>query len=90
LHFDNDSCDGRISPSEWDAGGYFEAEFVVDGRLVVYAHFEAVNDRIMKSSGVSSLDEVEKEGEAWYWGMYGDEGVRVKVSNVADQPRSQC
>jgi hypothetical protein len=48
FHPDNTGCDGRVSSSEWEAGGYFEAEFVVDGRIVLFAHFEEVETRTHK------------------------------------------
>ena len=51
LHFKDFICDGRISPSEWDVGGYFDAEFLIEGRLVLYARFELVEGRIMEGPG---------------------------------------
>ncbi|KAH3911654.1 hypothetical protein HBH56_126870 [Parastagonospora nodorum] len=69
FHLDNTVCDGKISSSEWEAGGYFEAEFVVDGRIVLFAHFEEVETRTRK------LDTEEaKNGESWKWGWQGSTG----------------
>jgi hypothetical protein len=78
---DSHTCDDRISPSEWDAGGYFDAEFVVNGRLMLYAHFEQVEGRIVESgggiAGNGSLDY--EEDKTWYWGTYGDKGLKNKA-----------
>ncbi|KAF1938690.1 hypothetical protein EJ02DRAFT_425495 [Clathrospora elynae] len=75
LHFENDCSNGRISPREWDVGGYFEDEFVVDGWLVLFAHFEEVEGRVMDDVGDQGSYGVDR---IWYWGTYGDEGVQKK------------
>lgn len=74
LHLDNDICDGRISPSEWDARAYFEAEFLVDNRLVLFVHFEVVEAR------VTGLDaDIDADEEIWQWGCEGSEGLQDTV-----------
>jgi hypothetical protein len=50
-----------MSPSEWDAGGYFDAEFVVDGRMVLYAHFEEVEPPSESSMNAHQRLETEQE-----------------------------
>ncbi|KAI4916210.1 hypothetical protein J4E85_010298 [Alternaria conjuncta] len=78
LHFDGHACDDRISPSEWDAGGYFDPEFVVDGRLVLYAHFEQVEPPLESSMDAHNPFETEEDDKLWYRGTYGDQGLRTK------------
>jgi hypothetical protein len=39
LHFNAGPCEGRVSLDEWEAGSYFEAKFMVDGHLLLYAQF---------------------------------------------------
>ncbi|KAI4958284.1 hypothetical protein J4E86_003882 [Alternaria arbusti] len=78
LHFDGHACDDRISPSEWDAGGYFDPEFVVDGRLVLYVHFEQVEPPPESSKDAHNPFETEEEDKLWYRGTYGDQGLRTK------------
>ncbi|KAF2024661.1 hypothetical protein EK21DRAFT_117571 [Setomelanomma holmii] len=59
FHLDNDSCDGRVSPSEWDAGGYFEAEFLVDKKLELFVHFEEVETRVSEAkTGIEADDDI--------------------------------
>lgn len=69
LHLDNQVCGGRISASEWDAGGYFGAEFANGGEMVLYVCFEEVGD------GVGDVkEEGEEEDDAWLWALIGGEG----------------
>ncbi|KAH7072257.1 hypothetical protein BKA63DRAFT_65980 [Paraphoma chrysanthemicola] len=72
LHLDNNICDGRISPSEWDAGAYFEAEFLIDNRLVLFVHFEVVEARV---TGLDADIDADDE-EIWQWGWEGSEGLQ--------------
>jgi hypothetical protein len=71
-----------MSPSEWDAGGYFDAEFVVDGRMVLYAHFEEVEPPSESSMNAHQRLETEQEDGLWYQGTYGDQGLRTKVRTL--------
>ncbi|KAI4694171.1 uncharacterized protein J4E84_002753 [Alternaria hordeiaustralica] len=86
IHFDGHACDDRISPSEWDAGGYFDPEFVVDGRLVLYVHFEQVEPPPESSMDAHNPFETEEEDKLWYRGTYGDQGLRTKalIENLVD------
>jgi hypothetical protein len=79
LHFDDHACHDRLSPSEWDAGGYFDPEFVVNGRMVLYAHFEHMDPVPNSKMDASGYDETRQEDKLWYWGTYGDMGIRTKV-----------
>lgn len=79
LHFDDHTCEDRISPSEWDAGGYLDPEFVVDGRMVLYAHFETVDGRSMGDVYTTDTLKTKEEDKLWYSGTYGDEGLRTKA-----------
>jgi len=81
LHFDGHACDDRMSPSEWDAGGYFDPEFVVEGRLVLYVHFEQVEPPPESSMDAHNPFETEEEDKLWYRGTYGDQGLRTKVKS---------
>jgi hypothetical protein len=74
FHLDNDRCDGRLSASEWEAGGYFEPEFLVDNRLVLFAHFEEVETRKRKREAG-----IEEKDSGWRWGWCGSEGSEDKV-----------
>ncbi|KAI4615371.1 uncharacterized protein J4E87_009264 [Alternaria ethzedia] len=84
LHFDDHACDDRMSPSEWDAGGYFDPEFVVDGRLVLYVHFEQVEPPPESSMDAHNSFETEEEDKLWYRGTYGDQGLRTKRKFLED------
>lgn len=74
FHIDNTVGDGRVSSSEWEAGGYFEAEFVVDGRIVLFAQSEDAETRTREPEP----KEAEK-GESWRWGWQGSEGPEDRV-----------
>jgi hypothetical protein len=74
LHLENDGCNGRLNPSEWEAGGYFEPEFLVNNRLVLFAHFEGVETRKRKRQA-----DVEEKDNAWRWDWCGSEGPEDKV-----------
>ncbi|KAI4946656.1 hypothetical protein J4E91_007346 [Alternaria rosae] len=84
LHFDGHACDDRMSPSEWDAGGYFDPEFVVDGRLVLYAHFEQVEPPPGFTTDARGRFETEEEDKLWYQGTFGDQGLRKKRKFTED------
>ena len=72
LHLDNETCKGRVSSSEWEAGGYFEAEFLVDNKLVLFAHFEEMEPEPKTEDG----------GEAWSWGWL-EEDSKDKVCRIS-------
>jgi hypothetical protein len=74
FHLDNETCAGRVSPSEWEAGGYFEAEFMVEGRLTLYAHFAKVETRTRQVKA-----KPQEKNEAWRWGWHGSEDIGNKV-----------
>ncbi|KAF1850551.1 uncharacterized protein K460DRAFT_17588 [Cucurbitaria berberidis CBS 394.84] len=79
LYFDNHTCEGQVSPSEWDAGGYFEKEFLAEGILLLYAHFEQVDRRMMEGAGAVYPYKANKEDDgAWHWGFYGTEGCHAR------------
>lgn len=64
-------------------GAYFEDEFVVNGRLVLYAHFEEVEARMADDNGSASDYELpEEEGRVWDWGSHHGKAVRHKVRQL--------
>jgi hypothetical protein len=75
LHLDNTVCDGRVSPSEWEAGAYFETEFILEDRLVLYVHFEEVERRKLDFN-------VEEESAACRWGSDGTKEHQDKVRKM--------
>jgi hypothetical protein len=77
LHLDNDICKGRVSASEWDVGGYFEHEFLVDNKLVLFAHFEEL-DEDMVSPGVK----IEDDDGTWKWAWHDKDSAGIKVCYV--------
>ncbi|KAL6708087.1 hypothetical protein ACN47E_003521 [Coniothyrium glycines] len=80
LHFENHRCAGRISPSEWDAGGYFEAEFLDNGRLLLYAHFEEVEERLIDTpTDPDTHKNNQDEERAWHWSSYLDKASAAKL-----------
>jgi hypothetical protein len=74
LHLENTVCDGRVSPSEWDAGGYFEAELLVDERLVLYAHFEE-----LESKKAKMREDISEDEEGWGWDWHGPRDEKDEV-----------
>ena len=79
LHFYGNICDNRLSPSEWDSGGYFDPEFVVDGRLLSYVQFEEIGGRLTGSVDATDRYAMREDDRTWYDRTYGDEGLRKKV-----------
>jgi hypothetical protein len=75
LHLDNKLCDGRISPSEWNAGAYFASEFSQDGRLILYAHFEEVGNRVREEIA----DAQTPTSEQWHCSWHGKGGSKDEV-----------
>jgi hypothetical protein len=74
LHLENTVCDGRVSLSEWDAGGYFEAELLVHERLVLYAHFEE-----LESKKAKMREDISEDEEGWGWGWHGPRDEKDEV-----------
>ncbi|KAF2818469.1 hypothetical protein CC86DRAFT_157853 [Ophiobolus disseminans] len=76
LHFDNENCKGRVSASQWDAGGYFESEFLVNNELLLFAHFEKMDQKMPETTL-----KTEDGDEAWSWGWHDNDGPQDKWYN---------
>ncbi|KAA8611932.1 hypothetical protein A1F94_006656 [Pyrenophora tritici-repentis] len=52
---------------------------MVDGKIVLYAHFEPVEGRSIENAYSADLMKIKDEDKMWYNGTYGDEGLKIKA-----------